>query len=98
MEHVLAMVESEQEVDRFDPDADKEEYYNECEAMFNDEIIGVMLSEEETETPSYEQDTYPKIDTDSDEFNDIREMLCGEFTPSISEKMEMEGKFFTGSD
>ena len=26
MEHVLAMVESEQEADRFDPNADEEEY------------------------------------------------------------------------
>ena len=98
MEYVLALVESEQEADRFDPDAYEVEYYNECEAAFNDEIIGVVLSQEETETPSYEQDAYPEIDTDSDEFDDIREMWCGEFTPSISEKMEMEGKFFTGSD
>ena len=98
MEHVLALVESEQEADRFDPDADEEEYYNECEAAFNNEIIGVVLSEEEIETPSYEQDAYPEIDPDSDEFNDIREMWCGEFTPSISEKMEMERKFFTSSD
>ena len=26
-----------------------------------------------------------------DEFEDIREMWCGEFSPSISEKMELEG-------
>ena len=29
---------------------------------------------EETETPSYEQNTYPEIDPDSEEFGDIREM------------------------
>ena len=55
------------------------------------------MSEEETEAPSYEQDAYPEIDTDSNEFDDIRDMWCGEFTPSISEKMEAEGKLFTGT-
>ena len=98
MEQVLAMVEAKQESDRFDPEADEEEYHNEGEVMFDDEIIGVVLLEEETETPSYEQDAYPEIDTDSDELEDIRDMWCGEFTPSVSEKIEMEGKFFTGSD
>ena len=73
MKHVLSLVEPEQEADRFDPDADEEEHYNECEAAFNDEIIGVVMSEE-TETPSYEQDAYPEIDLDSDEFEGIREM------------------------
>ena len=97
MEHVLAMVESKQEADRFDLDADEEEYYNECEAAFNDEIIGVVMTEE-TETPSYKQDAYPEIDPDREEFKGIREMWCGEFSPSISEKMELEQNFFTGSD
>ena len=50
--HVLALVESEQEVDRVDPDADEDEYYNECKTAFDDEVIGVVMAEE-TETPSY---------------------------------------------
>ena len=57
-----------------------------------------MLSEEETKTPSYEQDDYPEINTDSSKFDGIRDMWGGEFSPSITEKMEDEGVYFTGSD
>ena len=53
---------------------------------------------EETETPSYKQDAYPEIDPNSEEFEGIRNMWCGEFSPSISEKAKMEGEFSTGSD
>ena len=53
---------------------------------------------EETETPSYKQNAYPGIDPNSEEFEDICNMWCGEFSPSISEKMEMEGEFLTDSD
>ena len=42
--------------------------------MFDDEIIRVVLSEEETETPSYEEVAYPEINTDSSKDNGIREM------------------------
>ena len=60
MEHVLAMVESGLEADgsKFDPDADEEEYYNECDRAFDDKIIGAVLAQVE---PSYEDDDYDFI-------------------------------------
>ena len=46
MEHVLALIESGHDTDGsiFDPDADKEEYYNECDHAFDNEIVGVVMA------------------------------------------------------
>ena len=73
MEHVLAMIESGREADgpKFDPEADIEEYYNECDHAFDDEIIGAVLAEVE---PSYEENDYDFINHKDEQFEDIVNM------------------------
>ena len=60
MEHVLAMVESGRHTDGsdFDHDAHEEEYFNECDNDFEDEIIGAVVTEIE---PFYDNDDYKWI-------------------------------------
>ena len=73
MEHVLALIESKHEVygSMFDPDADEEEYYNECDRAFDNEIVGAMLAQIE---PSYEDDDYDFIDHNHEKFKPIYNM------------------------
>ena len=73
MEHVLALIESGHEADRsmFDPDADEEEYDNECDRDFDNEVIGAVLAQIE---PSYEDDDYNFIDHNDEQFEPIYNM------------------------
>ena len=54
------MVESGRHTDGsdFDPEADEEEYFNECDHDFEDEMIGAVVIEVE---PSYEDNDYKWI-------------------------------------
>ena len=87
MEHILAIIESGHEADgsKFDPDADVEEYYNECDHAFDDKIIGAVLAQVE---PSYEEDNYDFIDHNYERFKDIYNMWC-DGGPMAHEKAEL---------
>ena len=45
----MALIESGHDVDgtMFDPDANEEEYCNECDRAFENEIVGAMLAQTE---------------------------------------------------
>ena len=96
MEHVLALIESGRDVDgtMFNPDADEEEYCNECDRAFDNKIVGAVLAQTE---PSYEDEDYDFIDHNDEQFKPIYNMWC-DGGPMPHEKTELEGEFFTGSD
>ena len=91
MDHVLAMAESGRHIDgsEFDPDPDEEEYFNECDHDFEDEIIGAVVTEVEL---SYEDDDYKWINHKDERFEDVVNMWCdcGDGRPMARE--EAEGK------
>ena len=96
MEHVLALIESRHEADRFrfDPKTDEEEHYNECDRAFDNAIIGAVLAQVE---PSYEEDDYDFVNHNDEGFEDVYNMWC-DGGPMPHEKAELEFEFFTSSD
>ena len=70
MEHVLALIESRHDADgtMFDPDADEEEHYNECDHAFDNEIVGAVMAQTE---PSYEDDDCGFINHNDERFKPI---------------------------
>ena len=96
MAHVLALIESGHNTDgtMFDLDVDEEEYYNECNKAFDNEIVGTVVAQTE---PSYRDDDYESIDYKVKIFKPIYEMWCSG-GPMPHKKAELEGIFFTASN
>ena len=92
----MAWIESRHDADGsiFDPDADEEEYYNECDHAFDNEIIGAVMAQTEL---SYEDDDYDFINHNAERFKPIYNMWCND-GPMPHEKAELEGELFTCSD
>ena len=78
----------------FNPDADKEEYYNECDRAFDNEIVGAVMAQTE---PSHVDVDYDFIDHNDERFNPIYNMWY-DGDPMPDEQAELEDEFFTGSD
>ena len=57
----------------FNPDADEEKYYNECDRAFDNKIVGGMLAQTE---PSYEDDDCDFIDHNDKQSKPIYNMWC----------------------
>ena len=79
----------------FNPDADEEEYYNERDRAFDNEIVGVVMAQKE---PSCEDDDYDFVNYNDERFSPMYNMWCHSSPIMSHEKVELEGEFFTGSD
>ena len=96
MERVLVMVDFGLNEDgiMFNTKADEEENYNKCnEALKDNKIVGGVVTE-----PTYDDNDYKYIDHTDPIYDEIQKLWCGVDCLMPSEKMELEGKFFTGSN
>ena len=94
---MFALIDSRHNADgtMFYPKADEEEYYNEYDEAFNDEIVGSIVVETE---PYYKDDRYKWIDHKDIIYDGIYKLWCGVAGPMPNEKLELEAMFFTASD
>ena len=95
MQRVFVLINSgfDEDVNKFDPEAEGENYYADCDEAFNDnEIVGCVAKE-----PTYEEDDYVRVDQTNPRFDNI-EKQKPDGGPMPHKKMELEGVYFTGSD
>ena len=78
---------------RFDPEAEEEKYYDDCNEALNDNVIVWCVAAE----PRYGDDDYIPIDHTDPIFEDCHNMWC-DGGPMPHEKMEIECVYFTGSN
>ena len=83
----------DEDTNKFDPKAEEERYYADCDEALNDnEIVGCVAAE-----PTYEDDDYVGGDHINPMFDDIQKgWPDGGHMPH--EKMELEGGYFTSID
>ena len=95
MERVYAMITSgfNEETDMFDPEAEEEKYYADCNAaLIDNEIVGCV-----TVKPTYEDDDYEWVDFNDPRFDDIKAGRP-DGGPMPDQKIELEHVYFYGSD
>ena len=88
MQRVFALINSgfDEDASKFDPEAEEERYYADCNEALNDnKIVGCVALE-----PTYEEDNYIRVNHTDSMFDDIQKgWPDGGLMPH--EKMELEG-------
>ena len=97
IDNVFALINANDYEECFDPEAEEERQYSDLqEALASNEIVG-CVTEVTEEVITYDMDDYDHLPHTDPMFNDCRGGWQGD-NPMIHEKMEMDHKYFCGSD